>query len=162
MDFITPTNISSGLTILLIFTVFFREYRSGGNTLHKENIKLQEENISYHKERNNILETSLKEQQVQINQNAIDIATLRAESQEKDKIIKSLNETVLNRNPGLEKTLYSINKFLEEIHRQGVVQAGRTEEQTTMIKAQVKREDHIDKSTDSETGNIMRRNKKTI
>lgn len=156
-------------TIILIVSLV-RQYRSGNFALKKEsdnirqqiidnlekrNIQLVQEN----KESKELHERDRKDLQSQVSELGNRLSKLTGIVEEKDKLIKSLNETILNRNPALEETLTAIKNFLELIYKQGVAQNIKTEEQTVMIKSQVKREDGIDKSTDQKVGNIMRKGK---
>lgn len=98
--------------------------------------KIRKEVIETYKERNEQLEGQLKGLQEQITQHSKEIAKLSGILEEKDKVILSLNQTIQNRNPELEKTLRSINDFLERIYKQGAILDHKTDEQTEMLKAQ--------------------------
>jgi hypothetical protein len=150
------TLLSYGSYLVIILLLLDKFFNGAG--------KIRKEVIETYKERNKQLEETNKSFQDQINQNGRDIARLSAIVEEKDKLILSLNQTILNRNPLLEKTLeenVKINKEIKEIllelKNQGVILAKKTDEQTVMIKSQVERDNSIDTSTDAEKGNVLRK-----
>lgn len=164
-----------GAIVAMIFIV--RQYKSGDSKMKLDSDRIRQEIIDNLKERNQQLideakqlkeshERDRKDLQGQIIELGRKVGELSGSAQEKDKIIEAQNKTIENRNPRLEevlnenvKTNKAIKELLEEILKQGVVMEKKTDEQTVMIKSQVKREDHIDQSTDAGTGNVMRKSK---
>jgi hypothetical protein len=150
------TVLSYGSYLVIILLLVDKFWNGAG--------KIRQEVIDTYKERNKQLEDILIDHQKQINVQGQDIARLSGIVGEKDKMIKTLNDTILNRNPALEKTLRdnvetnkAIRQLLEDLKGQSTILARKTDEQTVMIKSQVKHEDRIDEDTELERGNVLRK-----
>lgn len=94
---------------------------------------------------------------VRLSQLEKDLSELKGKIDAKDVQIKNLNEIIANRNPELLSVLNEIKNFMSQLNGKMKDSKGVLDYQTGMIEKQAKREKAVDKATDEEDGNVLRK-----
>lgn len=139
----------------------WKEYRSGNSTLNSQvvaNYKQLDEQQKDQIAQKDAAINQYQKDMAEIKQAmgtmkegfAKEIGKLQGELKAKDEQIALLQQTVLNRNPELEKLLTEIRDFMENIYKQN-------QHQTTMLEKGQVRNEKIDDATEAETGKVLRK-----
>jgi flagellar biosynthesis/type III secretory pathway chaperone len=152
--------ISSFGIIAVALLLLWKEYRSGTDKLdskikqsYETRIAQQDRELEEHKAREIKYQQNQGEMKKAIatmkEEFAAKFGEMKGEISAKDKQIKDLTDTILNRNPDLEKLLAEIRDFMENIHKQNL-------HQTSILEAGSDRNDRIDEATAKEEGHVLR------
>ncbi len=118
--------------------------------LFNGSFKVSKEIGAAYKERADQLQESFKELNEKFIVQGKEISALQATVKSKDEHIDALNQTILNRNPELEKILNQISLFLGKLSEE-------TKYQTVILEKGQERNKKIDEATIQEEGHILRK-----
>lgn len=167
MSFISQ-NLSTFGVIIVAGYLVYKEYRSGTDKLD-EKIKSNYETLIAQQEKE-IKESKEKELKYQRDQGEMrkEIANmkeafakttgdLQGQINAKDKQIKELTDTILNRNPDLENLILDTNKTMKDVRILMSSMFEQNKHQTRILEQAKARNDKIDEATEREKGHVLRK-----